>query len=279
MPNVDLHTHTTASDGSCTPFELVSMANQVGLVALAITDHDTIDGLSEGLQAAKQYGMEVIPGVEISTEFRDEMHILGYYIDRTSQQLQEGLIMLQEFRNERNPRIIKRLAELGVPVTMEDIEKQAGGKVIGRPHIAQALMKKGYVESVNDAFSRFLARGKVAYFPKEKLTPSQGVRLIADAGGIPVLAHPKDLKLTEWELDAVIKDLKAHGLQGIEVWYSTHTEAETIQYLKLAKKYDLAATGGSDYHGFSKPAISLGKGMGELQVDYKCVEQLKARRK
>jgi len=272
---IDLHAHTTASDGSLTPRELVHLAKSEDLSAIAITDHDTMDGVEEGLNEGEKCGVEVVPGLEISVKFSGEMHILGYYVDRNCEELREALKRLQQYRRERNPRIIQKLQELGLDITMAEAEQAAGGNVVGRPHIAQVLVNKGYTATPDEAFDKYLEEGKPAYVSKEKLTPAEGIRLIARAKGIPVLAHPKSLGLTEWELDQLIESLKCEGLMGIEVYYSTHSEEETALYLKLARKHQLLLTGGSDFHGAPKPEIRLGKGLGDLQVCEYLLEELK----
>jgi len=275
MQRVDLHTHTTASDGSCSPQELVALAKEKGLVALAVTDHDTVDGVGEALEAGRRYGIEVIPGVEISTCYPGEMHLLGYYIELDRDCLHEALARLKEYRQERNAKMLNRLRELGMDITYEEVWKAAGGGIIGRPHFARVIAEKGYADSIGDAFHKFLIPGKPAYLPKEKLTPREGIDLIRRAGGIPVLAHPKHLGLTEKAMDDLVLELKGEGLAGIEAIYTSHTQQELAFFSRLAQKHQLLITGGSDFHGSNKPDIELGSGTGNLFVDDGCVKELR----
>lgn len=275
MPYIDLHTHTTASDGTLSPSELVSQAYSLGLRAVAITDHDTMEGVEEALEQARKIEIEVIPGVEISVDFAKEMHILGYFPDPYAPLMERTLEDLRQYRMERNPQIVAKLNSLGFDITLEEIKQIAGGSIVGRPHIAKVLLDKGYVESIKEAFAEYLALGKPAYVKKEKLTPEAAIEAIAASGGLPVLAHPKYLEMTEEELDGLVCRLVKAGLKGIEVYYSTHSLEETEQYWGLAKKYQLLLTGGSDFHGSSKSEISLGKGTGTLRIDEELLVKLK----
>lgn len=246
------------------PADLVNYAKSLGLAAIAITDHDTIDGIPAALAAST--GIEVIPGVEISADYHGELHILGYYVDPESPQLAGSLAQLRRYREERNPRIVNRLRELGFDLTLAEVEKEAGGKVIGRPHFAKVLVGKGYAGSISEAFENFLAVGKPAYFKKEKLSPQEAIMVIRRAGGAPVLAHPKYLQLDPERLEELVLELKLAGLMGIETFYSTHTFEETRLYCQIATKFGLCVTGGTDFHGDNKPEISLGTGLGNLCV-------------
>ncbi len=266
---IDLHTHTTASDGTLTPTELVQLARSKGLVAVAITDHDTVEGLPEALAAGADLNFDVVPGVEISVDFpAGEMHILGYFIDPGGRLLREGLEQLQQYRRERNPRIIEKLNLLGYPVTLEEVEAEAGGKVVGRPHMAAALVKKHYFKDIKTAFEDVLSQGRPAYVKKEKLSPQEGIDLILAAQGLPVLAHPQYLNLNDAELDNLVWELQAQGLAGLEAYYTSHTAAQTAQYLELAHRHGLVVTGGSDFHGGNKPEIELGAGHGNLEIPF-----------
>lgn len=275
MGYIDLHTHTTASDGTLSPKELVEEACRAGLTAVAITDHDTIDGVKEALEQGRKLGLEVIPGVEISVDFHGEMHILGYFLNVNSPVLQETLAQLREYRKERNPQIVQKLNDLGFALTLDEVKEEAGGAVIGRPHIAKVLLKKGYVGSLDEAFSKYLASDKPAYVKKEKLTPQEAINAIIAAGGLPVLAHPKYLPLTRQELNTLLFPLTKAGLKGLEVYYTTHNTAESEFYLALAQQHGLAVTGGSDFHGANKPEIQLGKGLGNLAVKDELLVKLK----
>jgi predicted metal-dependent phosphoesterase TrpH len=272
---VDLHTHSTASDGSFTPKELVRLARDIGLSAVAITDHDTIDGIDEALEEGRLSGIEVVPGLEISVDFETEMHILGYFFGNNYLNMAPVLKELKEHRERRNPKIINRLKELGFDISLEEIEKKAGSKIISRPHIARALLEKGYVESINEAFEKYLARGRPAYFRKEKLLPEEAIKEIRRAGGLPVLAHPIYLGMDFGQLDLLLLKLKSYGLIGIEAYYSDNTVEDTVRCIELAEKHGLVATGGSDFHGRFKPDIRLGTGRGQLKVPYEALQQMK----
>lgn len=273
---IDLHTHSTASDGSLTPRELVRHAKNMGLSAIALTDHDTIDGIEEAFDEGKKVGLEVIAGLEISVEYNPEMHMLGYFFNDTYKNITKVLDGLIKKRDERNPKIVKKLNELGFDITMEEVASEAGGKVVARPHIARVLHKKGYVKSIQDAFERYLGADKPAFFPKSKFTPEEGIKEILGAGGIPVLAHPIYLYLNQKRLDKLVKELVSYGLKGIEAHYVDNTNDDTGNLLRLAIKYDLLATGGSDYHGSLKPAIEIGKGRGNLKIPYEILDKMKA---
>jgi predicted metal-dependent phosphoesterase TrpH len=199
---IDLHTHTTASDGSMTPAELVRHAFYKGLAAVAVTDHDTLNGVEEALEEGKRLGIEVIAGVEISVSFTPEMHLLGYFFHGYHSSILKTLEELQEKREQRNPRIVNKLNELGFDITMSEVNSLAAGGIVGRPHIARAMIDKGYVASIEEAFDKYLASGRPAYFKKDKLTPAEGISEITRAGGVPVLAHPIYLQLSASSLQA-----------------------------------------------------------------------------
>lgn len=274
--NIDLHIHTTASDGTFSPQEIVSYAKSKGLRAIAITDHDTVDGVPLAMAAGEELNFKVIQGVEISVDHDNtEMHLLGYFKNPDLTFLNKKLQELQDFRRERNPKIIKKFLEHGIYISLAEVEKEAGGKVIGRPHFASLLVKKGYVRDKQEAFDKFLANGKLAYVKKEKLIPQEGIELILQAGGLPVLAHPKYLKEQGYaQLDVLLAQLVNMGLRGIEAYYTTHDSEDTSAYLQLAAKYDLLVTGGTDFHGANKPEIDLGVGTGDLHVPYRLMENL-----
>ncbi|NLC76098.1 MAG: PHP domain-containing protein [Clostridia bacterium] len=262
----DLHTHTTASDGTLRPRELVKLAGKHGLKGLAITDHDTVDGIPEGLVAGRDYQVEVLPGVELSTSFGGhEVHILGYLIDWKADGLREALATMTEQRLNRAEKILSRLSRLGLPLDFGEVQRIAGDGVIGRPHLAAAMVKRGYVQDVREAFSRFLGKGAPAYVAREKLTLEEAIRLLTDAGGVPVLAHPGligDARL--------IVSIIERGIKGIEVYYPEHTPDQRQYYLRLCQSYRLIATGGSDYHG----AVRNVK-LGYCAVDFQTVKQLR----
>ncbi len=272
---IDLHTHSTASDGSFSPGELVRYAWKNGLSAVALTDHDTVSGIEEAVEMGKTIGIEVIPGIEIGLEFKPEMHMLGYFFNNSYKKIGKVLDRLIKSREERNPRIVAKLNELGFNITLEDVRRNAGGSVIGRPHIAKALVDKGYVKDNSEAFDKYLASGKPAYFPKDKLNPTEGIGEILEAGGIPVLAHPIYLGMNYARLDELFCDLKKTGLKGIEAYYTENSYEDTGNLLRLAIKHELVPTGGSDFHGSFKPDIEIGKGRGNLHVPYEVLESLK----
>lgn len=273
---VDLHVHTTASDGTLTPTEVVAYAKSKNLQAIAITDHDTIDGIKEAIAAAERMNFKIIPGVEISVDYKGkEMHILGYLMDIDSEVLKESLEQLQQYRRERNPKIIRKLQEAGLKITLEEVGAEAGGTVIGRPHFAAVIVKKGFVRDKQEAFDKYLANGKPGYVKKERLTPREGIELILAAGGIPVLAHPKYLQDQGYaQLDSLLEQLKGYGLKGVEVLYTSHEPDEVKNYLRLANKHGLLITGGTDFHGANKPEIDLGEGTGRLRVPYILVRKM-----
>ncbi len=260
---IDLHCHTTASDGSLSPRELVRKAARLGLEAVAITDHDTIAGVDEGMHAGRDYGIEVVPGVEISTGIDTfTPHLLGYFIDPASAPLREALDRMKQYRDERNPRLIARLNELGIPITLEQVRRQAGGELIGRPHFARVLVNLGAAKTVQDAFDRYLGSAGSAYIQKKRMPADEAVRAILDGRGAPVLAHPFTLTRHGADLENILKPLLDAGLKGLEVYYPDHTEEETHTFQRLADRLGLVKTGGSDFHGSAKPEIKLGTGLG-----------------
>lgn len=272
---IDMHTHTSASDGSMTPDELVRHAFERGLAAVAVTDHDTVDGVSQALEEGDRLGIEVISGVEISVDFPTEMHLLGYFPNGHCESILKTLEGLRKRRELRNPKIVNRLNELGFDITMEEVNSNAEGSNVGRPHIARVLIEKGYVGSMSEAFEKYLGVDRPAYFRKDKLLPQEGIGEITRAGGIPVLAHPIFIGLTYEKLDQLVGELGEYGLKGIEAFYSWHTEEQTSELLKIAEKQGLLVTGGSDFHGSFKPDIEIGIGAGSLKVPYSLLAALK----
>jgi len=267
-PGVDLHTHTTASDGSLSPTALVEKAHALGLAGLAVTDHDTIGGLAEAADAAREIGIDFLPGVELSVEDKDgRFHLLGYGFDPEFPELAETLTTLRRGRTARNAQMADKMAELGLPVTMDDVRDAAqkhGGEgeeseVIARPHFAQALINKGVVSSVQEAFDKYLASGKPLYQAKEVLTPAGAVALLHRAGGVAVMAHPGLVPLSAPALAARVAALHDEaGMDGIEALYSQHSPADTERFWELARRHSLLVTGGSDFHGTPKPRVPLG---------------------
>lgn len=267
MSRLDLHLHTTHSDGSCTPTEVVNMAHRAAVTALAITDHDITTGIAEAIAVGQQCGIEIIPGVEISSlAGSSEVHILGYFLDWQDFDLLERLKTLRDARHRRNPQIIERLQTLGIGITYDEVRSLAGTDSIGRPHIARVLMDKRVVASAKEAFDRFLAEGKPAYVPRELPSPAEAIRWIKAARGLAVLAHPTWVRVAEQPLIDLVRQLKADGLDGVEVYYSTHAARQTREYLSLAQQLGLLVTGGSDFHGLTKPDIEVGIGKGTLHI-------------
>jgi len=266
---IDLHLHSTNSDGSETPEELVMGGRRAGLTAMALTDHDNMGGIPEFLAACRTQGMTGIAGVEISAaveEGHGTLHILGYGADPGHPLMKENLDRVLDGRAWRNEQILARLNELGLELDWSEVQACAGEDVVGRPHIAQALIGRDYVSSVAEAFDRYLAKGCPAYVDRYRLYPEEGIRMIREAGGVAVIAHPFTWETDETKLEAGLRELKAQGLAGVEAVYSEYKAEQTITLLRLAKRLGMLTTGGSDYHGLAKPDIALGRGFGTLCV-------------
>jgi len=257
---------------------VVRQAKAGGLTAMALTDHDTVDGLAEAVAAGEKLGVEIIPGVEISAQFPGgTMHILGLFVDYHNGLLDQRLAVLKQARLDRNPQIIAKLNTLGISITMARVEEISGGGQVGRPHIARALMESGYVTDIQEAFDRYLGLGKPGYVSKFRFPPDQALAMIREAKGIPVLAHPFTLGLgSAYALRNLVIELKGLGLAGLEVFYSEHTREQQALYHKLARELDLLITGGSDYHGLNKPEITLGSMPCQDRLTYELVTALKA---
>ena len=276
MSRIDLHLHTTHSDGSLRPSEVLALAKAADVSALAITDHDITTGIPEALATGEELGIEVIPGVEISSfDGKSELHILGYCVNWKDKEFNDRLATLRASRHRRNPLIIERLRAAGLDVTYDEVKALAGTESVGRPHIAQLLMQKKYVTSAKEAFDRFLAEGKPAYVARELPSPAEAIRWIREAQGVAVLAHPTWIKETGDGLQTCVTALKEAGLGGVEVHYSTHSKAQTAGYLELAQRLGLLVTGGSDFHGLTKPDIEVGYGRGDLKVNPRLLDPLK----
>jgi predicted metal-dependent phosphoesterase TrpH len=280
MGYVDLHLHTTASDGVMSPSEIVRYAKTKGLKAIAITDHDTIEGLEEGLSEGERIGFEVIPGIEISAEHSPgSMHLLGYLFDIDHPLLKERLAYLQKARAERNPKIVEKLNRLGIEVSYEEVVKVSGGGQVGRPHFAQVLIDKGYVRSFQEAFDRFLKKGAPAYVEKFRFSSREALHFIKEASGVIALAHPKTLGLNGYsELESLLLQLVKDGLRGLEVYYPEHSALEVTRYKTLAERCGLVTTGGTDYHGLGGNGLDIGVGRGEMRLPYSMVVELKSAR-
>ncbi len=275
---IDLHVHSTASDGSFSPKQVVKMAKELGIVAIALTDHDTIDGVYEAQIEAERLNLNFVPGIEISIKFDGpgHFHLLGYFIDYKDTTLIDTLARLKEARALRNKKMLLKLQGLGVPITWDDIVRISGGGEIGRPHMAKVLVEKGVVRDIEEAFFRYLSKGALAYVPKARLEPKDAIEIIHRARGLTSLAHPYYLKLGNEELIKYVGLLKDFGLDAIEAYYTDHSPEYTNFCLDLAKKYDLLVTGGSDFHGANKPEIGLGVGKGSLFVPEEIYWRLKA---
>ncbi len=268
---IDLHLHTTASDGSFTPEELVLKAKELGFSTIAITDHDTVDGIKVAQKLAQEVDLEVIPGIEMNTDYQNtEIHILGYYIDYKDPNFLDVLVSLQEARYNRVKEIINKLNLLGLKIEFSEVLKLAEGGALGRPHIAQIMLDKGYVETWRQAFDDYIGRHAPAYVERKKLTPKDAIRLIKDAGGVPVIAHPLLM-----ERDQLLTNLLDWGIEGVEVYHTEHTEDDSNRYLKFAQENDLIITAGSDCHG---PKRKGGVLLGKIKAPYLIVENLKAKK-
>ena len=271
---VDLHVHTNASDGSYEPEEVIRLAAEAGLRAVAITDHDNTNALARSLSAGQAYGLEVIPGIELSADYHGiEVHILGYFIDPEAESLGDLLEIALANREVRNQKICARLREEGIQVTMEELRARHPGTVLGRPHVGLLMMEKGYVESVRQSFREYMGKGAKCYIPKVNMPMERAVSRILEAGGVPVLAHPYQYELDEPQLRELIELVKGLGCVGMECVYARYDDEQRAYLSALAKEYDMIVTAGSDYHGTPKPDILLG----DIRGDYEQVEQLKAK--
>jgi len=264
---IDLHCHSTFSDGTNTPEELVALAEQAGLTALALTDHDTTAGLTPFFRAGESSSVQLLSGIELSAEYGERtLHILGYGFDPCHEALQKALAWVRDGRVERNVQILEKLNRLGYDLTSENVCKHAGEDLVGRPHFAAALIAKGYFKHKDKVFAQLLGKKGPAYVDRRRLKPSECLALIRSAGGVPVLAHPGLMKLTRSKLRSLIKKLKEEGLGGVEVWHSSHKIHQARAFEQICTEFDLIATGGSDFHGSITPGLRLGVGYGELQV-------------
>jgi len=285
---IDLHTHSTVSDGSEPPGSIPEMAAAAGCSAVALTDHDSLDGLAAARRAADRVGVVLVPGCEVScrkppplrgrTAISGSVHVLVYFVEPDVGPLQEALVDLRRDRAERNRRLRERLSELGVPVDYDAMVAEAGGEGgLGRPHFARALVRAGAAADVDDAFHRFLADGRPAYVPKARLSPEDVARLATASGGVAVLAHPLSLGLDPSALEGLVTGLAGAGLGGMEAIYGRYSPDQRRGLRRMAQRCDLVATGGSDYHGTFKPDLEVGTGLGDLDVPDSALEDLAAR--
>ena len=274
MRTIDLHVHTGASDSTCSPAEVVRLAAETGLSAIAITDHDTAAGYPAAAEAGAALGVEVVPGIEISTRYFGAVHILGYFIDPDSPELRPVLDWVVQDRDERNLKMVELMAADGLQVSYDQMRERFG-EVVGRPHFAQILVELGMAKDVPDAFARFVEKGQKYYVGRHFLSIERSVEIIRLAGGVPVLAHPFQYRLDDAKLRELIEHCMESGLQGMECLYTGYSAEQSEYLLALAKEYGLQPTGGSDFHGANKPHIQLGRGTGELRVPYEYLEKLK----
>ena len=264
---IDLHMHSSFSDGSFTPEELVNTAVELKITAVSLTDHDTMAGVPRFLEAGARHNLQVITGVEISTDYKGRgMHVLGYGMDIANRELQESLDWIRSVREARNMEILEKLNRLGFTMTWEEVVSRSGEDVVGRPHFAQTLIDKGYVKDKYEAFDKLLGHGKPGYADRRRLDPEAGIRIIRKAGGVAVLAHPFTLNLSNTGLRALLQELHQVGLGGIEAYYAEHKPDMQEMYLKMASEYDLLVTGGTDFHGALTPMLRIGYGFGSLNV-------------
>lgn len=286
MQIVDLHVHSSRSDGTLSPARLVDYAMEKKLAAFALTDHDTVDGLDEAMEyagwlAASRPGSrgivpEVIPGIEFSTEYRGrDIHILGLYIDHKNPLLRTHLKTFVDARIERNRKMCRRLQENGISVTYESLLSEFPGSVITRAHYAKYMLMHSYIQTMKEAFDLYVGDQCPCFVPREKVTPIQAVQLILAAGGIPILAHPVLYHMDSAELEKLVRELKNHGLIGLEAIYSTYNESEERNIRTLAARYGLLISGGSDFHGSNKPGLDMATGYGKLFVPYSVLKDIK----
>ena len=275
--HIDLHTHSTCSDGSMSVRELVMHAAENNIQAMALTDHDTVSGVEEAVAQGALCGVEVVPGIEFSVKSATETHILGYFIDVKNPQLSSILDEMLKKRVERNVMTAKLLQECGFDVTVDEAAALAPGGIIGRAHFARVMMNKGYVSSVKEAFDKYLSSGRPAYFSNQKLEAKDVIETIHAAGGVAYLAHLHLIRLGDDELDKYVAELASYGLDGIEGYYTDYDEDMQCKYHALAKKYNLGLSGGTDFHANMKPHISIGTGLGNMAIPYSVLDDIKQR--
>ena len=280
-PGIDLHIHSTASDGSLTPSEILHLAHKLNLGAISITDHDSLEGSKEALRAGIPSALKFLSGVEISAAYppflsgSGSFHLLGYGIRLDDDALNQSLQKLRQARKNRNPEILNRLNALGCVLTLAEVRNLVGEGQLGRPHIARAMVEKGFVASVDEAFDRFLGDNKPAYVNKYRVECEAAIQMISNAGGVPVLAHPGLLGIdNQNDLIQLIVNLREIGIRGIEVYYPEHTPRQMKNFAGIARRFDLLMTGGTDFHGAMMPDIKLGSGKGDLFIPYELYEKL-----
>ena len=280
MKLIDLHTHSLKSDGAQTPADVVRTAYAAGISAIALSDHDNIEGVPKAMAEGERLGVEVIPAVELSAQSDTELHILGYFIDIHNKKLNEAMAYALRVRDERQEETCRKLNEQGFAITMDELRQEAhGNPVLCRAHFAQIMVRKGYAASVQDAFSRYLSVGCYAYSNRQALTGPEAVSLIREAGGIAVAAHLHLIKMPDDQLKEYLKQLIPYGLEGVEGYYTDYTPDMEQRYRAMAKELGLVLSGGTDYHGANKPHISIGKGRGNLEIPYSVLDGLRERHK
>jgi predicted metal-dependent phosphoesterase TrpH len=257
MIRIDMHLHSSFSDGTCTVAEIAALAAAKDIAVIALTDHDNLDGAELFKRECEKHSIKVISGVELSSKSSFTAHILGYRFNRP-EVLEDALKWLVDRRNDRNRQICSRLAEHGIDIGMDELAKEAGGCVIARPHFASLLVKKGHAADLGNAFSKYLVKGALAYAPREAYLPCDCVRLIREAGGLPVLAHPSLTGLDERDLGDFLEELRSAGLWGLECVSSHCSSEDALKYLMIAERYSLFPTAGSDFHGRNRPGVALG---------------------
>lgn len=272
---IDLHTHSLKSDGSMTPAEVVCEAKKAGLAAIALSDHDTIDGIEEAIAQGNKIGIEVVPAIEFSVISKTETHILGYFIDINNPELREVLKEVVELRIQRNLVTCQKLNELGFDITIDEVRALAPNNFVGRAHFARVLMDKGYIKSVKEGFDKYMSAGRYAYCEKQKLTAKAAIELIKKCGGLSFLAHPHLTQLNDDELIIFLKELRGYGLNGLEGYYTDYTPEMQEKYQAMAKELGLMISGGTDFHAKMKPHISIGTGLGNMRIPYSLLEEMK----
>ena len=267
MDKIDMHVHTTASDGTRTPLECVSLAAMAGLKAIAITDHDTMAGIREAGEAGELLGVSIIPGIEISSDYMGkDVHVLGYFLSDEAPELKEYQSWVTQARLSRNEKIIEKLRNKGFDVSLQQLQEAHPGAVLGRPHIAQRLVELGVTKTVDEAFRRYLSKGRSCYVERERIPFADAAKLIKKCGGVAVLAHPLQYGFDKAGLDKLVKTAHDAGFSGMEIYYTGYTQKDVEKLFDLAEKYTLLPTGGSDFHGDTKPGVSIGTGDGQLVV-------------
>jgi hypothetical protein len=279
---IDLHIHSSASDGTLSPTDILQRAAMLNLSAIAITDHDTLIGTACAMQVEPQAGPHLLSGIEISAApppgygIPGSLHILGYGIDPADKTLGEALAQMKAARDNRNPRIVRALNDLGLDISMAEVAAKVGGSIAGRPHIAQVLMDKGVVASMDEAFERYLGKGKPAYQDKKRISSAETIALIREAGGIAVLAHPGLVEVKGAALERLVAELCEFGLGGLEAYYPEHTASDTATMEALARRHGLKLSGGTDFHGDNTPGVEMGCAKGGFFVPFQVFENLKA---